>query len=616
MKKKNFLIFLLQILFFVTLFEFIFPTDALALCLPTTITSNCVSGTTNCNNNLGSTDGNNPGYCEALWPGISCAEVIDAGGGFYQTVCFGNVGVPSPTPGAGCGKLGIICCQGPNYCDPGLEPTSTGGAGSCICQNPASPIPTRIPAPTGTSVNYLPIADLSSLGTFQKTLDDDDKNNTISLPTFLAKGITEGLVNTGILGMFGTLPVGNSLINYEPSGVIGLTTNLIGSMYSNPPVSGSEYLADLGQSFGIIKPIYAQGIGFSGLSNILPLWKAFRNISYLLFVIVFVVMGLAIMFRMKISPQAVVTLESALPRIIISLILVTFSYAIAGLLIDLIYVLITLGIVLVGQTGWINIAQEQQKYLSLSFFDGMGLFFGSGVKAIFSLLGGWLGSGIVVLIIGVITVANPVIGGLLIGLPLLILGIMALYAMFKLFFALLSCYINIIISVITAPIQIITGVLPGNEMGFNSWVKNLLANILAFPAVAIFLLLGWLLSGQHGPTWSPPVLSMGGGKLTAFIGFGMLLMAPKIPEMVKSFLQPKSKPSPSLIGETLGAPKQLIGTGIQTISTLGGLDKSLGGLTGGKEGILKNTAQSVGTFIRNRGRMRPWSRDATKPEDV
>jgi len=42
-----------------------------------------------------------------------------------------------------------------------------------------------------------------------------------------------------------------------------------------------------------------------------------------------------IMLRVKISPQAVVTVQSAIPKLITTLILVTFSYAIAGLVIDL-----------------------------------------------------------------------------------------------------------------------------------------------------------------------------------------------------------------------------------------------------------------------------------------
>ena len=40
-----------------------------------------------------------------------------------------------------------------------------------------------------------------------------------------------------------------------------------------------------------------QGIGFEGLSPLLNIWKAFRDIAYLLFVLVFIILGVAIMLE-------------------------------------------------------------------------------------------------------------------------------------------------------------------------------------------------------------------------------------------------------------------------------------------------------------------------------
>ena len=42
------------------------------------------------------------------------------------------------------------------------------------------------------------------------------------------------------------------------------------------------------------------------------------------------------------SPQTIVTIQSALPKIVVTLILVTFSYAIAGFMVDLVYVVMGL----------------------------------------------------------------------------------------------------------------------------------------------------------------------------------------------------------------------------------------------------------------------------------
>ena len=95
-----------------------------------------------------------------------------------------------------------------------------------------------------------------------------------------------------------------------------------------------EYIAQVKDNF-LGKPAYAQGIGFQGLQFLLPLWRGFRNMVYVFSTIIFLIIGIMIILRVKVSPQAVITIQSAVPQIITTLILVTFSYAIAGLVIDL-----------------------------------------------------------------------------------------------------------------------------------------------------------------------------------------------------------------------------------------------------------------------------------------
>ncbi|MGI6443646.1 MAG: hypothetical protein ACOX06_01410 [Candidatus Dojkabacteria bacterium] len=65
------------------------------------------------------------------------------------------------------------------------------------------------------------------------------------------------------------------------------------------------------------------------------LWSITRNIAYLFFVIAMIVIGFMIMFRNKIGGQVMVTVSNSIPRIIICLILVTFSFAISGIMLDL-----------------------------------------------------------------------------------------------------------------------------------------------------------------------------------------------------------------------------------------------------------------------------------------
>lgn len=120
-------------------------------------------------------------------------------------------------------------------------------------------------------------------------------------------------------------------------GAIGVTSYMIGQLF-NPPVHTTDYFTYLGSNFGVAKKAYAQSAGLDQLSPLFNLWTVFRNIVYLAFVVVFVVIGLTIMLRIKIDPRTVMSIENQIPKIIIGIVLVTFSIAIAGLLIDLMYV--------------------------------------------------------------------------------------------------------------------------------------------------------------------------------------------------------------------------------------------------------------------------------------
>src|SRR3989344_5853377 len=94
-------------------------------------------------------------------------------------------------------------------------------------------------------------------------------------------------------------------------GLIGITGQMIAATF-DIPVSGSQYVRYLAGNFGIAKKTHAQdsdliiddvsgnGVGFSGLSKIMKLWIVFRNVVFMFFVLIFVLIGLGIMFRIKI----------------------------------------------------------------------------------------------------------------------------------------------------------------------------------------------------------------------------------------------------------------------------------------------------------------------------
>lgn len=124
-------------------------------------------------------------------------------------------------------------------------------------------------------------------------------------------------------------------------GAIGVMENMI-TMTFTPPTHTGDYFNYLAKNFGVAKPAYAQGEGFKGLSPLIKVWKAFRDIVYLVFTVALIIIGLLIMLRIKIDPRTVMSIENQIPKIIIGLILVTFSFAIAGFLIDVMWIVIYL----------------------------------------------------------------------------------------------------------------------------------------------------------------------------------------------------------------------------------------------------------------------------------
>jgi hypothetical protein len=128
---------------------------------------------------------------------------------------------------------------------------------------------------------------------------------------------------------------------YFAKSALGGVTNYLSMSYTNPPASGIYWAQEGMQKIGLAPKTYAaEGIGLAGIKPFAKIWTMFRNISYLLLTLLVVTIGLMIMFRVKINPQTVVTLESALPRIVVTIVLITFSFAISGFAIDLMYAVI------------------------------------------------------------------------------------------------------------------------------------------------------------------------------------------------------------------------------------------------------------------------------------
>lgn len=468
-----------------------------------------------------------------------------------------------------------------------------------------------------TMASFTQILKKSATGTLNKEGSEfATTNNSINSLSIMIGGAWEPGGAEG-----GALP-----LNFQQGALSGLGGSII-AMYANPPASTKEYALDMGRSLGFVpKSAVAQGIGFSGLSPLLPLWKVFRDISYGILAIILIVVGLMVMFRKKIDPKTVVTVQNSIPRIVVALLLVTFSYAIVGLLIDGMYLLIALSVSMIssatgdtlgnamslsnaprtaitaaagnGAVGTflndttdavlnngvvttllskigIDLTYTTKEATDMIFNGGLWgmtkFFFGSGLNAwddvsnisagarvastvLTGVLGFFIGGG-KGLVAGLTIFSGP-------GLLVLIILLVLLFGFVRIVFMLVDAYINIIISLLTAPFQLVLEAIPGST-SFSSWLRHLISKIIVFPITVTLLLVAAVLTYQPNATsiWAPPLLSGGGGiyGMAGIIGLGMILVIPTFVSGIQKSM--KAEPAiPGGLGPIFGPLGQGVGS--------------------------------------------------------
>lgn len=450
---------------------------------------------------------------------------------------------------------------------------------------------------------------------------------------------TVNAISCGIL-----CPDGKGLIGAVPS-----LNKAIALLGGNQPVTTQQYLAYMGSKAGFVDQAYAQANagGYTILAPIQQLWVASRNVAYLITSLTLVVIGFMIMLRKKIDAQTVIGIEQALPNLVITLLLITFSYAIAGFVIDMIYFVTFFGIKLLAMGGIfqpddlgsaaINTIKTANlfKILLSTIFNvpgAQGSVVTTAANAVAGLVGDLLGN----------TAGSLTGGGAgLLSQPIafVIFAVAILFSIFKLFFSLLMSYIQIIIGAILGPLQLMLNAMPGSD-AFSKWFRNLLANAMAFPAAALMLVFAAALTGQTGATWNinkdigfttqsgvkwiPPLIygenggsgfvNSGNGvsAVIALFGIGILMLTPKVVDMVKEAIQAPEFKYGSAIGEATGfgwnIAKKPVGTGYgvwereqeyEKQAVLFGKDRSaaMKGLYGGSSGAAIKAGR-VKSFVK------------------
>ncbi len=355
---------------------------------------------------------------------------------------------------------------------------------------------------------------------------------------------------------------------YSP-GLLGTQHQVIATLYNNQ-ISSKEYVADILDNIGVpsVSRAYAQGTGYSAMTSFLPFWKLFRNLAYSLYIIMFVVVGIMIMLRTKVNAQTIITIQSALPNLIITLILITFSYAIVGFMIDIMYFLIYLVVYLIGSAGIIDPTKMIERLLSHSgwsvIFEGRNSIVSAVSNSIGSIL--WnLGSGGLGVAGAIVSLVSP--------MPLIV-SVAFVIAMLKLMVALIKSYIMVIVQTITAPLQILMNAVPGSK-SFSTWLKTTASYLIPFPVAGAMFVFSAILVGN--PTdrtilkdldprdanpfgvnqsseiyqnrqnvWLPPFTlteaKAENADILTLIGFFVFLMTPAAVKMAQDWLQVKESP--------------------------------------------------------------------------
>lgn len=306
---------------------------------------------------------------------------------------------------------------------------------------------------------------------------------------------------------------------------------------------------------------YAPGIGYNILDSVKGMWQVSANIVYGVLIIILILIAFLILLRQPLGGQEVVTIANSLPGIIITIVLVVFSYALCGLFIDAIYLGSNLAYnVLIGNpnapgyglseqvaeqdTSGANsstdvpikqVLQPDDPQMSIwNIFTIAGTHICNRIassttgaagdtQCAYSYIipkaaqGNILGS-----VLEKLVSSLNAIPGLTNGLIELILALAIFQTAFKLFLALLNSYLVLSFYPIIAPFVFLSGALPGGTMkALDQFWKTLAAASLNFIIVyACFLLLVVLghsavdstqqlgSAFQHAGTlnWVPPLL--------------------------------------------------------------------------------------------------------------
>lgn len=458
--------------------------------------------------------------------------------------------------------------------------------------------------------------------------------------------LTIALYKATMCGMIGEACTNNPKDgdkNFEKS-VFGFITKLIVMPYANPPASGVYWVYSGLQSAGFLpKTLAAEGIGFAAIHPFADLWKIFRDVSYMVLVLVLITIGFMVMFRMKINPQTVISVENALPKIIVAMILITFSFAIAGFMIDLMYIMIGLIVSVLVKDSTLA-AQMKNQYMmgtpSQLWLRDLRLGLPFPTESIAGEIGksllGILPIEVEIVIrsaIGILmifitrgfignTIVNPIadlfqglgtspgftIGGLISGIVKLLLNAFLLYGVYALsfytlitpifsfiiFFSMLfllfrivlllfSNYLKLLLLIILGPFLLLFEAIPGKGT-LKFWLMSMMGNLLAFPLTIGVFTLSYVIM-QNIPDTEltarlPYLYGISSSSFKILVSTGLIFLIPDLYKWLKESLGIKDLPISIGLGTFFGGVTTGVGGAVGMLGQFGSISLGLQALTG------------------------------------
>lgn len=385
-------------------------------------------------------------------------------------------------------------------------------------------------------------------------------------------------------------------------------------------VSGINYLLGNARKYIEVPEANAQGFGYqNAISDLQVFWGGFRDMAYALSVLVIIVFAFMIMFRVKISPQLVISVQSALPKVVIALVLATFSFAIAGFVIDLSYVVGGLLASLMKLAGFVDTFEQAFRSIvpieATQVFGGFYILFWMFAYTLLFLVASFVA--MVSALLGGLSIFGTLAGFVVLLFTIWVAILMIIYT-FKVPYVLLKNLISLYLSIVVAPVQIILGVF-APSIGFGTWLKKIIAEVMVFPVTGLFMflaartaafsltvsaneiteLVGWNISSNlPGNMWAPPILGSSDdmvGIIWLLVSFTFIVMIPKVVDVLKMMIMGEKFAFGTAIGEAVAPVSGLWGATGRPI--IGSFQQAAG-----RKGVMSAQDYITAWVEANRGR--------------